>query len=266
MLNTTVEIIDREKAKAYLETNHNNRPVDRAYVRQLASELEQGRFHETHQGIAFDAEGRLRDGQHRLLAIVASGVEAALHVTHGISEEAVQAIDQHRRRTAAQVLSMQAGIKVDAPRLTAMARTILQVVFGQARVSNNAAAAYAAENIELLSRYLRVAREFSPAVAAAFAWAQSLGWDEVQSAAERLVETMWTGPGDPMRALHTRAKSFRKGGGGVETKKRFDITLNALLAVHEDRELQTARTAQPDYHALQSKAPQRLSQLARDVQ
>lgn len=266
MLATSVETIDRDRAKSYLETNHNNRPVDRAYVRQLAAELEQGRFRETHQGIAFDDQGRLRDGQHRLLAIVASGVSAALHVTRGITEDAVQAIDQHRRRTAAQVLTMQSGIKVDAPRLTAMGRTILQVVYGQARTSNNAAAAYAAEHVDLLSRYLRVAREFSPAVAAAFAWAESLGWDEVQSASQRLTEQLFTGPGDPMRALGVRAKSFRKGGGAAETKKRFDITLNALLAVHEDRELHTARTAQPDYHALQSRAPQRLSQLARDVQ
>lgn len=250
----TIEVnVTPELATEYLAHNTANRPIDRGHVRKLSDELRSQRWKRTHQGIAFDSQGILRDGQHRLLAIVETGIPAMLQVTTDVDSGAMDAIDQHRVRTAAQILAMKTGIVKEGARLTAMARTILQVVGGETRVSNIAASGFAAAHDDTLQKYLHIARTYAPAVAAAFAYADMLGWSEVQTAAMRFTEKLYT-EGDPMRALDIRARTFPKEQGAAAGKKKFDIALNALLAVHEGREMSVARTAQPDYRTLERKA------------
>lgn len=232
-----------ELAAEWLEKNTRNRPVRRPYVRELVRELEEGRWKVTHQGVAFSAKGDLLDGQHRLHAIVESGVTAEMPVATNVPEEAWDGIDQHLKRTGAQILAMH-GVSKDAPRLAAMARTILACVHEQPRVSNTAVAEYVVAHQRELEPFLPVARQFTPAVAAAFAWCLTLGWKEVRHAAERLVSTIWEEPQgeDPMRALHQRAKEFsRLGQGQAGIKARFDVALTALQAVHEKRGLKVVR-------------------------
>lgn len=60
----------------------------------------------THQGIAFDKNGILRDGQHRLTAIVDEGRDAKMVVTFGIAPEAFSVMDTGSRRTASDVLEI----------------------------------------------------------------------------------------------------------------------------------------------------------------
>ncbi len=93
-------------AAQWLATNHSNRPVSRAFVDELSRSLRSGTFQTTHQGIAFDEQGRLRDGQHRLTAIVETGITIELLVTTGLTDQELLAIDDGRRRTIHQVLTM----------------------------------------------------------------------------------------------------------------------------------------------------------------
>lgn len=257
---TVEEDVGPEQATQYLEHNRpdpatgkRNRPVTRQHVKDLASDMANNRWRKTHQGIAFSPDGRLLDGQHRLLAIVMSGVTIPLLVTRDVEPEAMDGIDQHQRRTAAQIASMQHGVDKEASRLAAMAGAILQVAGGDARPSSIAKAQFLAGHQQTLERYLPVARAYAPAVAAAFAYADMLGWDEVQSASQRLLEKLYT-EGDPMRALDIRSRTFSREQGAKAGKKKFDITLNALLAVHEHRDLNVARSAQPDYRGLERRS------------
>ncbi len=245
------ELVTPEIASEYLAANTRNRPLNKPYVRELSQDLEQNRWKRTHQGVAFDWNGVLLDGQHRLHAIVASGIAAKLLVTRGCDPETFDVIDAVRKRTAAQIAQM-SGESKDAPRTTAMARAIRTVAYKEHRVSNAAVIAYFVEHKDTLERYLPVARKYTQAVGAAFAWADMLGWD-VRGAAERLTEQLWEGPEDPMRALHRRAEApdFKRGNGQSGVKARFDIALNCLHAVHTGRGLRVARTWQPDYAALE---------------
>ena len=65
--------ITPEKAKAILDHQPAQRPVSRLNVIRLKNEIIEGRFRRTHQGLAFDENGLLRDGQHRLLACYEAG-------------------------------------------------------------------------------------------------------------------------------------------------------------------------------------------------
>jgi hypothetical protein len=259
-ISTKREHVTPEIAQTYLDLNTHNRPLNKGYVRELAQELEQGRWLATHQGIAYGTNGVLLDGQHRLAAIVQAGIPADLLVSRDVDPEAFHAIDQHRRRTAGQILTMD-GVTTDAPRHAAMARAILQVVEGQHRASNTAASQYALAHADVLALYLPVARRYTPAVGAAFAWADMLGWSGVQEAAERLVEKLWSGPGDPMRALDRRSEGFRKDGQGQQAiATKFSIALNTLRAVHVGQDLTVARIVNHDYAAFKRESDLGLSE------
>lgn len=262
-LTSELELVSPERAEQLLNGNTHNRPVSKPYVRELRRELEEGRWKTTHQGVAIADDGTLLDGQHRLLAIKESGIAAPLFVARGVSRDAWDAIDQHRRRTGGQILAL-AGISKDAPRMVAMARAIIQVVHGVNKVSNTEAAEFAVKHQTELELFLPVARQYTPAVGAAFAWCATLGWSETIHAAERLLSTLWQDPAefDPMRALHNRARNFSELGAGQSgIKARFDIALNCLEAVHDHRGLKVAKSYRPDYGKLErdSQAPETAS-------
>jgi hypothetical protein len=76
--------------------------------------MKAGRWLETHQGIAFDTDGRLIDGRHRLMAVAASGVTVRMWVFPEQTRETFDVIDTGYARAAAQFLpstapSMAAG-------------------------------------------------------------------------------------------------------------------------------------------------------------
>ncbi|MEB0029146.1 hypothetical protein QN372_00135 [Undibacterium sp. RTI2.1] len=81
-----------------------NRDVRPGNVAKFVKELKSGNFKTTHQGIAFDQDGFLTDGQHRLHAIVESGIPAEMMVTKGLDRDAFSVMDVGARRTAGNIL------------------------------------------------------------------------------------------------------------------------------------------------------------------
>lgn len=74
------ESITPSLAKTYLDSSPGNRKISRARVREYAAMMSAGRWVVTSQGIAFDREGRLINGHHRLLAIIVAGVTVVMFV------------------------------------------------------------------------------------------------------------------------------------------------------------------------------------------
>ncbi len=111
-MQSKVEKITPKKAEEYLSQNFCNRPLSPQTVSRYVALIESGEFHLTHQGVAFDAEGRLRDGQHRLKAVTVANQPVHLMVTRGLPEKAALAIDDGRKRTDAQALSMAHGVPI----------------------------------------------------------------------------------------------------------------------------------------------------------
>jgi len=88
----TVEITP-SIAAATLEYSGLNRRLNPMRVNNFAEDMQRGRWKLTHQGIALDENGFLIDGQHRLQAIVKSGVTIKMNVTKGVSSDSMLAID-----------------------------------------------------------------------------------------------------------------------------------------------------------------------------
>lgn len=92
-----------------LSFNTKNRSICRSEVQKHAREMREGRWMLNGQTVKFTGDsllalGRLLDGQHRLMAIVMSGVAVPMLVAYGVPEESYGTIDFGRRRTAGDIL------------------------------------------------------------------------------------------------------------------------------------------------------------------
>ncbi|MBO1076761.1 hypothetical protein [Roseomonas marmotae] len=100
-LSCQIETIDAEAASRYLSMGPLPRQTSDAHVQALAADMSRGRWITNAQPICFSAAGRLLDGQHRLLAVVAAGTTIEAPVVHGLPEDAYTTYDGHQRRSAA---------------------------------------------------------------------------------------------------------------------------------------------------------------------
>lgn len=98
MITHTRETITPEKAKKYLSRNCVNRPLRQSVVNKYARDIENGLYTETHQGIAFDEDGNLIDGQHRLFAIIKAQKPIVSDVARNVQRSAGINIDTGKVR------------------------------------------------------------------------------------------------------------------------------------------------------------------------
>lgn len=82
-----------------LATSPGNRAIRHWYIDMMACAQQRGEWRLTHQGPAFDVTGALRDGHHRLMACVQSGVTISMPVTVGLQPEVFDAVDRGINRT-----------------------------------------------------------------------------------------------------------------------------------------------------------------------
>lgn len=121
-MRTRVQKITPERAQQMLEANTANRPLSMTVVRAFADAMRRGDWMVTHQGIAFDTDGVLVDGQHRLAAVVEAGEPVEMTVFTEVDPDTFDVLDTGKRRNAADVLAIE-GEKSTAM-LAAMVRTV----------------------------------------------------------------------------------------------------------------------------------------------
>jgi hypothetical protein len=96
--------ITPEVAKKMLESNRNNRPICASVVKYLAKEMSNGKWRKNGETISF-SDNRLMDGQHRLMAVIKSGVTIKSLVVGGLADDVFESINTGKRRSASDVLS-----------------------------------------------------------------------------------------------------------------------------------------------------------------
>lgn len=93
-------------AALLMQCNLGNRAFKPAQFRLHVDRLMRGDFILHHHGIAISKSGVLNDGQHRLAAIIATGIPGMIQVTFGAEREEFHAIDQGKTRGAADLLEI----------------------------------------------------------------------------------------------------------------------------------------------------------------
>ena len=102
-LNCFLVIVTPEMAKQWLLKNNFNRPLKPKLVDNYVRQIEAGHWRRTHQGIAFDEEGVVLDGQHRLHAIIRTGQSLPML----IFQAAHESIDGGKPRTLLDIVRLE---------------------------------------------------------------------------------------------------------------------------------------------------------------
>lgn len=109
-----VMTITPEMAETWLLCNSKNRPLSERRSEQLARTMSRGEWELNGDAVRFAETGVLIDGQHRLRAIVRSGVSIESLVVTGLSESTFDVIDQGKARSPSEVLSMRGEVNTVA--------------------------------------------------------------------------------------------------------------------------------------------------------
>jgi hypothetical protein len=96
-----------EMARTWIMKNNFNRPVKQRLVDDYARQIEAGNWRRTHQGIAFDEEGVVLDGQHRLLAIIQSGKTVPMLIFTNENQASHESIDGGKKRSLLDVVRLE---------------------------------------------------------------------------------------------------------------------------------------------------------------
>ncbi len=120
-----IQTITPELASAYLANAHEmQRSINPKRVRAFVDDMTSGRWVDSPDAIAFGADGKLENGQHRLTAIVQSGMPQRMLVVRGISENAFQVMDAGQLRSARQRLGMSGINTTQADAMVMIAKRI----------------------------------------------------------------------------------------------------------------------------------------------
>lgn len=106
----TVENITPTKAKGLLKGNTCNRKIRETVVARYARDMRAGAWDVIGDPIRLNGDGTLLDGQHRLLAVIASGKAQKMVVVRGVSKAAMLNIDTGAKRSLSDILKLQ-GVK-----------------------------------------------------------------------------------------------------------------------------------------------------------
>jgi len=103
---SAVERITPTIARKYLQMNGNNpRRINKSAIYAYAEDMKAGKWLLNGEAIVFDEEGNLRNGQHRLHAVVKADVGVDFLVVRGVAKD-TSIYDMQIRRTISQELNI----------------------------------------------------------------------------------------------------------------------------------------------------------------
>lgn len=168
-LSPNADFIDINPARAsvLLEGNDNNfRRISEKRVDTMSKDMTDGNWELNGETIKISTDGTVLDGQHRLWAIIKSGITVKMLVVRGLSCVG-QSIDRGQSRTVAQWLS-HLGIP-SASRVSSTVRSILSYQSGQwgkvhmnnVTITDSETIQFAKDNLEKIQDALGVVRQKS---------------------------------------------------------------------------------------------------------
>lgn len=112
MATVAFETVTPELAHQYLKLNKSNRPFRASVGARYLRDIESGNWMITHQGIAFDEDGNLIDGQHRLWAIEQANATCTMVVCRGLPRKSQLVMDDHAKRSASDAIGFAFDVEV----------------------------------------------------------------------------------------------------------------------------------------------------------
>lgn len=109
----TILNVTPEMAERFLAKNTHNRRVNQQLVDKYAADMKMGRWEVNGESICIAEDGTLKDGQHRLRAVIKANTEVRMLVVFDVGND-VHEYDRGMARTAAHVLQLNGYSKTAA--------------------------------------------------------------------------------------------------------------------------------------------------------
>jgi hypothetical protein len=222
---TETVLVTPEIAKQWLTLNKINRPISQETVKGLAWDITHGKWQLTHQGIAFNRDLDLIDGQHRLTAVVAAGRAVPMRVSYNIDGDYSAPIDTGRSRTAAHVLRL-------SPRVVAVCNGLALLESGRPERGSAAKVADVYKKhqrgVDWALEALPLQRRITANIVAAHAFAFPVAPDQVAGFARQLATFQADAEDSPVVALRRHIERL----GSFASSARLDLTLVTLRCLH----------------------------------
>lgn len=223
MISTKLTTITPQMASQMLKSNTGNRKIRMPHVNRLKAEILAGRWITTHQGIAFDDQENLLDGQHRLMAIEASGKSVQMLVTHGIPKaingeinlNAMDVIDCGNKRSTSDQLSLMHGVK-NTNQTVGVLRMIAYIYTGQNKQARAVTVGQAMAMLEIygegIEKFLHIAGVSKISKRSSILGALAMAYPVAPEASLEFLSHLTTGngigKGDPAYALREQLIAY----------------------------------------------------------
>lgn len=198
-------LVTPDKARALLAANLGNRAMRAHKVRHFERILRDGRWRPTTDAVGLSATGRLINAQHRLQAIVNTGVSAIMLVCTGLPDQSQMAIDRGMRRSTADALLFTSGDGKFASVAARVAKTLLPLLYpvGKEGFTDEDVADHVAEwapTYDWLAQTQLAKDRVSAPVLAALAYAYAVRPEEAQLFATKMATPSDLPTGHPVLA------------------------------------------------------------------
>ena len=124
-IETKVESIGPATAKVYLESAAPNRKLNRRAIGRYVHAMKGGGWRVTHQGIAFNEQGQLIDGQHRLTAVIESGKTVQMNVSRYSANAPMSVLDSGVSRSVGDRVQIAGTIPAHSHRIVSVLNAML---------------------------------------------------------------------------------------------------------------------------------------------
>ena len=238
-IKTTLQTITPKDAERLLGMNDCNRAIKSTRIARLSAVLNSGQWQFNGETIKVSVSGHLLDGQHRLAAVLFTGVSIETLVVEGLADKVMRTIDTGSPRRMADLVSMDGHS--DPTRVAAGATLLWKVITGSAYNNPPPQPSYA---LDVLSRYptiskwarlynaSKVIKRIIPSASLIPALVYLEEIAKQPALAEALFHGLSTGEnlqdGNPILALRNRMISFKTDG---RYKKAQSTTNNIWPAV-----------------------------------
>lgn len=260
-----IEEITPDLAKEFLKKNSRNRPIRPTVVADYVEQLKAGTFKTTHQPIAFDPDGNLLDGQHRLTAIVESGISCVLAVAENCDPATFDVIDGGSGRAGFDLFVIKYKEKYgQAPAnwnmVTAIASNAVRGM-GSNDATKHESSDFALKRYKVISKVIAALGKtdqrkiLGACVMAAFVNAISYyGEDKVWPHLERLASAMWASTKDPMKILWERLTKIKLTEGvyakrqvKLTQRERYSLAVGAIRATLQGHQVTAVQVVKHDF-------------------
>jgi hypothetical protein len=220
VMQTRTVRVTPDLAEAWLKRNVVNRRLSLPHCERLAWDMKSGAWKLTHQGIAFNCQGDLTDGQHRLYANTLAGVPLLMRVTFNCESDFSSPMDIGKVRTAADILKV-------SVRDAAIANALCLLETRETRRGTVTKIGLELEHHEAGIAWARTAlplrRDITANVVAGFVFAWPGDRPRVEAFAESFLNHTGASPTDPVVVLRRHVSRHRP-----VSSARLPLTLATL--------------------------------------